>query len=89
MAFFHHFQQTGLGFRRCPVDLVSKDNLAENRTFFKLKFVGFWLNTDTPVISDGRRSGVNCILLKEQFKDLARDFTSVVFPTPGISSIST
>ncbi|MPM52843.1 hypothetical protein SDC9_99607 [bioreactor metagenome] len=47
------------------------------------------LYTDIPVISEGSKSGVNCILLKLHPKDFAMACTRVVFPTPGTSSIST
>src|SRR5699024_3254369 len=49
----------------------------------------FGLYIETPVISDGNRSGVNCILLNSQSSDLANDRTSIVLPTPGTSSINT
>ncbi len=38
-------------------------------------------------MSEGRRSLVNWIRLKEQSRDRARAWASVVFPTPGTSSI--
>ena len=49
----------------------------------------FLLYIVNPVTSDGSTSGVNCILL--YFKDIALESASAsdVFPTPGISSIST
>src|SRR5437588_2221678 len=46
-----------------------------------------WLKTFTPVTSVGRRSGVNWILRKEQSMDRAMLLASMVFPTPGTSSI--
>ena len=46
-----------------------------------------WLKTLTPVTSDGRRSGVNWSRENEQSTDRAIDFASVVFPTPGKSSM--
>ena len=42
-----------------------------------------------PVISDGIRSGVNWIRLQEPLTLSERAVTSLVFPTPGTSSIST
>jgi len=47
-----------------------------------------WLKTDTPVMSDGSRSGVNWIRRTVQSIDLASAFASIVLPTPGTSSIS-
>ena len=46
-----------------------------------------WLNTLTPVTSVGRRSGVNWMRRKEQSMDRARALASMVFPTPGTSSM--
>src|SRR5919201_5649562 len=46
-----------------------------------------WLKTLTPVTSDGSRSGVNCRRENEQSIERARAFASVVFPTPGRSSM--
>src|SRR5919197_1275908 len=46
-----------------------------------------WSKTLTPVTSDGSRSGVNCIREKEQSSDRASAFASIVFPTPGKSSM--
>src|SRR5512133_2955698 len=45
-----------------------------------------WLKTLTPVTSEGRRSGVNCIRENETSSERARAFASIVFPTPGKSS---
>src|SRR6059058_2224317 len=47
----------------------------------------FWLKTFTPVTSDGSRSGVNWIRENEQSTERARAFASIVFPTPGKSSM--
>src|SRR5262249_9205997 len=46
-----------------------------------------WSNTLTPVTSDGSRSGVNCRRENEQSSDRASAFASIVFPTPGKSSM--
>src|SRR5581483_300002 len=46
-----------------------------------------WLKTLTPVTSDGRRSGVNWRRENEQSSERARAFASIVFPTPGKSSM--
>src|SRR5437773_6592621 len=46
-----------------------------------------WLKTLTPVTSDGSRSGVNCSREKEQSIERASAFASIVFPTPGKSSM--
>src|SRR6476620_5006884 len=45
-----------------------------------------WLKTLTPVTSEGRRSGVNCIRENETSRERASAFASIVFPTPGKSS---
>src|SRR5438874_6205726 len=45
-----------------------------------------WLKTFTPVTSDGRRSGVNCMREKETSSERASALASIVFPTPGKSS---
>src|SRR5690348_17460698 len=47
----------------------------------------FWLKTFTPVTSDGSRSGVNCRRENEQSTERASAFVSIVFPTPGKSSM--
>ena len=44
---------------------------------------------DTPVMSEGRRSGVDCTRLKVQSIEVASDLASSVFPTPGTSSMRT
>src|SRR3954470_12779554 len=46
-----------------------------------------WLNTFTPVTSEGSRSGVNCRRENEQSTERASAFASIVFPTPGKSSM--
>src|SRR5215210_2616437 len=46
-----------------------------------------WLKTLTPVTSDGSRSGVNWSRENEQSSDRASAFASIVFPTPGKSSM--
>src|SRR4051794_27969141 len=46
-----------------------------------------WSKTLTPVTSEGRRSGVNCNREKEQSSERASAFASIVFPTPGKSSM--
>src|SRR6187549_814027 len=45
-----------------------------------------WLKTLTPVTSEGRRSGVNCIRENETSSERASAFASIVLPTPGKSS---
>src|SRR5688572_17354337 len=45
-----------------------------------------WLKIETPVTSEGSRSGVNWMRLKEQPSDRAMAFASTVFPVPGTSS---
>src|SRR5512132_2100668 len=45
-----------------------------------------WLNTLTPVMSLGSRSGVNCTRRTEQSIERARVLASMVLPTPGTSS---
>src|SRR3954469_1310172 len=46
-----------------------------------------WSKTLTPVMSVGSRSGVNWIRENEQSTERASAFTSIVFPTPGKSSM--
>src|ERR687897_356123 len=46
-----------------------------------------WLKTFTPVTSEGSRSGVNWRREKETSSERASAFASVVFPTPGKSSM--
>src|SRR5918992_495342 len=46
-----------------------------------------WSKTFTPVTSDGSRSGVNWIRENEQSIERASAFASIVFPTPGKSSM--
>src|SRR3954469_16036419 len=47
----------------------------------------FWLNTETPVTSEGSRSGVNWIRRTEQSMLRASALLSIVLPTPGTSSM--
>ena len=47
----------------------------------------FWLKTETPVTSEGSRSGVNWIRRTEQSMLRARALLSIVLPTPGTSSM--
>ena len=47
-----------------------------------------WLNTETPVTSEGSRSGVNWIRRTVQSIDRASALLSIVLPTPGTSSMS-
>src|SRR5215213_9372350 len=46
-----------------------------------------WSKTFTPVTSEGSRSGVNWIRENEQSTERASAFASIVFPTPGKSSM--
>ena len=46
-----------------------------------------WLKTDTPVTSDGSRSGVNWMRRTEQSMLRASALLSIVLPTPGTSSM--
>ena len=48
-----------------------------------------WLYALTPVMSLGSRSGVNWMRCTEQWVDRPSALASMVFPTPGTSSIST
>ena len=47
-----------------------------------------WLKTETPVTSEGSRSGVNWMRRTLQSMLRASDFDSIVLPTPGTSSMS-
>jgi len=47
-----------------------------------------WLKIETPVMSDGSRSGVNWSRRTVQAIDRPRDLASIVLPTPGTSSTS-
>ena len=47
-----------------------------------------WLNTETPVTSEGSRSGVNWMRRTEQSMERASALLSMVLPTPGTSSMS-
>jgi hypothetical protein len=46
-----------------------------------------WLKIDTPVTSDGNRSGVNWMRRTLQSMERASALLSIVLPTPGTSSI--
>src|SRR3954452_8116645 len=46
-----------------------------------------WSKTFTPVMSDGSRSGVNWIRENVESSERASALTSIVFPTPGKSSM--
>ena len=47
-----------------------------------------WLNTLTPVMSEGSRSGVNWMRRTVESMECASVFASRVLPTPGTSSMS-
>ncbi len=47
-----------------------------------------WSQMETPVMSDGSRSGVNWMRRTEQSTERASALASIVLPTPGTSSIS-
>ena len=47
------------------------------------KVCSFWLNTETPRMSDGSRSGVNCTRVNFAPMEAARLLASVVLPVPG------
>ena len=47
-----------------------------------------WLKIETPVMSLGSRSGVNCTRRTELSTERASALASIVLPTPGTSSIS-
>src|SRR5438067_10206082 len=49
--------------------------------------LAFWLKTLTPVTSEGSRSGVNWRRENEQSSERASALASIVFPTPGKSSM--
>src|SRR3977135_155387 len=53
----------------------------------KLNSFARWSKTLTPVTSEGSRSGVNCSRENEQSSDRASALASIVFPTPGKSSM--
>lgn len=46
-----------------------------------------WSQMDTPVMSEGSRSGVNWMRRTEQSMDRASALASIVLPTPGTSSM--
>ena len=46
-----------------------------------------WLNTETPVTSEGSRSGVNWMRRTVQSMERASALLSIVLPTPGTSSM--
>ncbi len=47
-----------------------------------------WSQMDTPVMSEGSRSGVNWMRRTEQSMERASALASIVLPTPGTSSMS-
>ena len=47
------------------------------------KDCSFWLKTETPRMSEGSRSGVNCTRVKRAPMDAASALASVVLPVPG------
>src|SRR2546426_7866055 len=56
---------------------------------WKWKAWSRWSNTDTPRMSEGKRSGVNWIRLKRAPMDRASALARVVLPVPGLSSSRT
>ena len=75
-------------FGRGPVDLVGDHDVGEHRSRLELELPGLLVKIATPVTSLGSRSGVNWIRRTLASIDAARALASVVFPTPGTSSIS-
>ena len=74
-----------LGLR--PVDLVADDDVGEDRPGLNTKSLDCRSHTETPVMSEGRRSGVNWMRRKEQVDRTGERFNARgVLPTPGTSS---
>src|SRR4030088_180019 len=65
----------------------TRSRFAKTGPGLKLNAFARWSKTLTPVTSDGSRSGVNCSRENEQSSDRASAFASIVFPTPGKSSM--
>jgi hypothetical protein len=88
LALLHALQQRGLGLGRGAVDLVADHDVGEDAARLELELAGVLVEDETPVTSEGSRSGVNWIRFTEQSIERASALASIVLPTPGTSSIS-
>jgi acyl-CoA synthetase (NDP forming) len=59
LALAHRFEQCALGARRGAVDFVREEDIGKDRPFVNRNSWVRGSSTETPRISDGRRSGVN------------------------------
>ena len=88
LALLHRLEQRGLGLRRRAVDLVGEDDVGEHAAGPELELAASSrFQTDTPVTSDGRRSGVNWTRCQVPPIERAIALASEVLPTPGTSSM--
>ena len=89
LALLHRLEQGGLASRWSPVQLVEQHDVRENRARHESpRYPRMAENTETPVMSEGSRSGWPWIRARRVPIETATAFASMVFPTPGTSSMS-
>ena len=77
-SFLHRFEQRRLCLWRCTIDLVSEDDVGEDRT--RMNCIARWpvarssSMISVPVMSAGIRSGVNWIPLKREIENTGDSF---------------
>ena len=90
LAFLHRLEQGGLRFRGRAVDFVGQQDIGEDRALDETKHCVCRArplpSTCVPVMSDGIRSGVNWIRLKDTSKMSAKVLTISVLARPGTPS---
>ena len=88
-ALLHDLEQRRLGLGRGAVDLVAEHDVGEHRAALELELaVSLVVDRDTPVTSEGSRSGVNWMRCQVRSIEPASARASDVLPVPGTSSSS-
>src|SRR5439155_7800616 len=83
LALGHRLEERRLRPRRGAVDLVGNRIFVKIAPSWKRKGWSRWSKTDTPRMSDGRRSGVNWMRLNLAPIERASALASAVLPVPG------
>ena len=90
LALRHRLEERGLGLWHRPVDLVDEHDVREDRSGRNSNSRRRWSNTERPVTSVGRRSGVHWTRARSAPATLpAIALASTVFAVPGTSSSRT
>ena len=84
LALLHGLEQRALRARAGAIDLIGEQQLREDRALAEVEAAGVARsNTDTPMMSAGSRSLVNCTRCQARPSTCASACASVVLPTPG------